>query len=385
MTTDSLPVGTRVLIKTETLEQLLVMLRQKGYETVGPTIRDSAIVYDRIEGLKDLPAGWTEEQEAGTYRLKPRDDKALFGYTVGPHSWKRFLHPATLRLFQTRKTTAGLEIEVATGSPPRYAFIGVRGCELAAIAIQDRVFMGDRYTDSAYQSRREGLFILAVNCTQAPPTCFCTSMQTGPQAEKGFDLSLTELLSQTSHEFLIEVGSQRGAELLGELEYSEATSESQRQAAAAVDQARSMIRRHLETQGIHDLLCNNSDHPRWEQVAGRCLTCGNCTMVCPTCFCTTVEDVNDLAGAQSERWRKWDSCFTTDFSYIHGGSIRTSSKSRYRQWMTHKLATWIDQFGTSGCVGCGRCITWCPVGIDITEEVRGLREGESKVPRTDEN
>ena len=133
--------------------------------------------------------------------------------------------------------------------------------------------------------------------------------------------------------------------------------------------------RNIDTTGIKELLYQNFEHPRWDNVAGRCLTCANCTMVCPTCFCTTVEDVTDVTGDHAERWRRWDSCFTQSFSYIHGGSVRTSAKSRYRQWMTHKLASWIDQFGSSGCVGCGRCITWCPVGIDITEEVRAIREG----------
>jgi ferredoxin len=374
MTTKSLAQGEKVVIQSETLGQLITLLREEGYDLVGPTVRDGAIVYDRIENLQDLPVGWTEEQEAGRYRLKRRDDQALFGYTVGPQSWKRFLHPPVLRLFQTRQTGTGFEIVGGSDSPPRYAFIGVRACELAAIAIQDRVFLGDRYVDPAYQGRREGLFILAVNCTQAAPTCFCTSMQTGPQAQSGFDLALTELLAGEKHQFLMEVGSKRGAELLARLDYSDAGSDVKQLAEAGVERARSMIRRRLDTDGIHDLICENSESSRWGEIATRCLTCANCTMVCPTCFCTTVEDVTDLAGVQSERWRKWDSCFTTDFSYIHGGTIRSSSKSRYRQWMTHKLATWIDQFGTSGCVGCGRCITWCPVGIDITEEVHALRE-----------
>jgi formate hydrogenlyase subunit 6/NADH:ubiquinone oxidoreductase subunit I len=135
--------------------------------------------------------------------------------------------------------------------------------------------------------------------------------------------------------------------------------------------------RSLNTIGIKDLLYRNAEHPRWDEVATRCLSCANCTMVCPTCFCTTVEDVTDLTGEHAERWRKWDSCFTMDFSYIHGGSVRPSVKARYRQWLTHKLASWIDQFGVSGCVGCGRCITWCPAGIDITEEVRAIRDSET--------
>ncbi|MBF0393567.1 MAG: 4Fe-4S dicluster domain-containing protein, partial [Alphaproteobacteria bacterium] len=120
----------------------------------------------------------------------------------------------------------------------------------------------------------------------------------------------------------------------------------------------------------------NREHPRWDEVAKRCLTCGNCTMVCPTCFCTTVDDVTDLGGTRTERVRSWDSCFTLDFSYIHGGSVRNEGSSRYRQWITHKLSSWHDQFGSSGCVGCGRCITWCPVGIDITEEVGAIRASE---------
>jgi ferredoxin len=121
-----------------------------------------------------------------------------------------------------------------------------------------------------------------------------------------------------------------------------------------------------------DLLKENYAHPRWDDVAERCVTCGNCTMVCPTCFCFSVTDTSSLTGEDPERHRSWDSCFTMDHSYLHGGSVRVSGRSRYRQWMTHKLATWHDQFGTSGCVGCGRCITWCPAGIDITEEVAAI-------------
>jgi sulfhydrogenase subunit beta (sulfur reductase) len=117
---------------------------------------------------------------------------------------------------------------------------------------------------------------------------------------------------------------------------------------------------------------NNLTHPRWDDVAKRCLSCTNCTMVCPTCFCSTVNEVNDLAGEKTTRERVWESCFNEEHSHTAGGAVHPTTKSRYRQWLTHKLATWIDQFGTSGCVGCGRCITWCPVGIDITEEVAAM-------------
>jgi formate hydrogenlyase subunit 6/NADH:ubiquinone oxidoreductase subunit I len=202
-------------------------------------------------------------------------------------------------------------------------------------------------------------------------------MQTGPQASSGFDLALTEILDGNRHFFVMQIGTAKGAEVMHDVPHRDAPAEDVQVAEQIVAQTATQMGRHLDTAGIQDLLYQNPDHPRWEEVATRCLSCANCTMVCPTCFCTTIEDVTDLTGSHTERWRKWDSCFTQDFSYIHGGSVRTSTRSRYRHWLTHKLATWIDQFGTSGCVGCGRCITWCPVGIDITEEVRALRDSPS--------
>jgi ferredoxin len=140
--------------------------------------------------------------------------------------------------------------------------------------------------------------------------------------------------------------------------------------------------RTVNTSGLQKRLYANYEHPQWDDVAERCLTCGNCTTVCPTCFCVTVEDVTDLHGTQAERWQRWDSCFTIDFSYIYGGSVRDSARARYRQWLMHKFATWPDQFGTSGCVGCGRCITWCPVGIDITAELRAIQDGDAGGSKT---
>jgi formate hydrogenlyase subunit 6/NADH:ubiquinone oxidoreductase subunit I len=201
-------------------------------------------------------------------------------------------------------------------------------------------------------------------------------MKTGPKAAFGYDVALTEVLQDGKHYFVVEVGTEFGAEVLSEIPFQQASEVEEQATEHIVAETARHMGRTMDTGGIKELLYRNYEHPRWDEVAARCLTCANCTMVCPTCFCTTVEEVTDLTGGHAERWRKWDSCFTMDFSYIHGGSVRATPKSRYRQWMTHKLASWIDQFGTSGCVGCGRCITWCPVAIDITEEVRAIRESE---------
>lgn len=359
-------------ISRDALQTLLDVLAAESYEVIGPTARDGAIVYDRITSLADLPAGWTDRQEAGRYRLERRSDRALFGFSLGPQAWKRFLHRPVETLWTMRRDENGVVIESGE-TAPKFAFIGVRACELHAIAIQDRVLSQGPYSDVAYATRRQGAFFVAVNCGQAGGTCFCVSMQTGPRAESGFDLALTELLDGDSHEFLVEAGSDAGAAMLARIPHRPATDDECANAAVIITRTENQMGRRLETQGLKELLQSNLNHPRWNDVAERCLTCGNCTMVCPTCFCTTVEDHSDLSGTSAERVRKWDSCFTMDFSFIHGGSVRKTPRSRYRQWMTHKLSTWIDQFGTSGCVGCGRCITWCPVGIDITAEAAAIR------------
>ena len=349
-------------------------LSEKGYQVIGPTVRDGAIVYDHFESAVELPAGWTDEQSPGHYRLKRREDHALFGYVVGPQSWKKYLHPAEVRLWSAEHQGGTFRILNNENRSKRpYAFLGVRACELAAIQVQDRVLMQDKYHDPVYGGLRKGAFIIAVQCTQSAPTCFCTSMGTGPDVRDGFDLLLTELDAGGNHRFVVKAGSERGAEVLAALKTSPALQGDLQQAEAAVDKARQQVR-SIERTKLKEILYQNFEHPRWDEVAKRCLTCANCTMVCPTCFCTTVEDTSDVTGEHAERWRRWDSCFTLNFSYIHGGSVRSSAKARYRQWVTHKLASWIDQFGGSGCVGCGRCITWCPVGIDITEEARAIRE-----------
>jgi len=370
-----------LILDRNSLDLLFDALKRRGFNLVGPTLRDGAIVYDALASTADLPVGWTDEQEGGRYRLKKRADDALFGYAVGPQSWKKFLFQPVTRLWQARREGDGFRIIPENVKPPQWAFIGVRSCELHAIAIQDKVFIGGPAPDSSYQIQRKDLFIVAVSCGQAGGTCFCVSMNTGPKATAGFDLVLTEVLEPARppdgarrHYFVAEAGNERGAEVLRDVPHTEATEQENAAAERIVEKTASQMGRTMDTTDIKNLLYRNLEHPRWDEVATRCLTCANCTLACPTCFCSTVEDVTDLTGDHAERWRKWDSCFTMDFSYVHGGTVRSSVKSRYRQWMTHKLATWIDQFGTSGCVGCGRCITWCPVGIDITEEVRAIRE-----------
>ena len=355
------------------VDALIAKLAAAGYRVIGPIIREGVVVYGDLGSTADLPVGRTDRQGPGEYALEARDDEALFGYVVGPHSPKQYLHPPEVTLWSGTRTNAKFR-DTTPDPPPPMAFFGVRPCELAAIAVQDRVFMDG--PDVVYGPRREQALVVTVNCTEPGGTCFCVSMDTGPRARTGYDIALTEVLGG-DHHFLAEPGSQRGEELLAGLDAREAAAEEVATVDELLTTAAAHMGRSLETEGLPELMFRNLEHPRWEAVAERCLACANCTMVCPTCFCSAVEDGASLDGTEAVRVRVWDSCFNDEFSYLHGSAHRDSGSARYRQWLTHKLASWWDQFGTSGCVGCGRCITWCPVGIDITEEAAAIRAEEA--------
>jgi ferredoxin len=361
-----------VVIELAQIGELARAVIASGHALVGPTRRDGAIVYDSITSFDELPIGWADDQDAGTYRLHPDGDR-LFAATHGPHSWKKFLLPAVTPLWEVTRGKQGFTFAPSpkpTSLP--LAFVGVRACDLAAIDRLDQIFLRGPYVDRAYQAVRETLLIIAVNCTRAGGTCFCASMGTGPKASALFDLAMTEVSGGSAHHFVVDIGSERGARLLSDVPHRDATAAEVEHAERLIAEAATRMGRTLDTGGLREAIAGRREHPHWDRVAHRCLACGNCTMVCPTCFCSTTADETDLCGLCSARRKMWDSCFTLEFSYIHGGAVRASVKSRYRQWLSHKLSAWVDQFGAFGCVGCGRCITWCPAQIDLTEEAKAV-------------
>jgi sulfhydrogenase subunit beta (sulfur reductase) len=361
--------GAQFFIEKKELERLILALRAAGYQVIGPRVEQEVVVYAELETAQQLPRGWSDAQEPAKYRLRQEGHGKYFAYNLGPHSWKQFLFPPKVTVATADRTADGWRLETPSPPTPRFAFLGVRACELRALAIQDRVFLEGPSIDPIYRQRRESALIIAVNCTQAASTCFCNSMDSGPRCSTGFDLGLTEIASG----FIVEVGTEAGAASLSSLNHRPAFATELASAESERRQAVDQLRKPFDSEGLRDLLLSNLEHPRWDAVAERCLSCTNCTMVCPTCFCSTVSEITDLEGMHVERERQWDSCFNLDFSYLASGIVRNDRRSRYRQWLTHKLASWHDQFDTSGCVGCGRCITWCPVGIDLTEEVAAIR------------
>jgi formate hydrogenlyase subunit 6/NADH:ubiquinone oxidoreductase subunit I len=362
-------IGSTITIQKPAFNLIISRLKEDGYLTIGPRVKNETLVYETIESLDDLPQGYSTEQKPGRFRLFRNSHTRYFDIIPGAHSWKQFLFPPRTELFALRKNGNGWEATTGQTETPSYAFIGVRACELAAIQIQDTIFMRADFTDPIYRARRERAVIISVNCTHPAETCFCTSMDTGPQVKKGFDLNITEL----DDVFVLTVGSELARRLLTDIPFENASGYILTNVEHKIGHAKQQMRRTLDTSDLPELILDNLDHPYWNKIGKRCLSCTNCTQVCPTCFCWDTVDEMSLDGKATRRERVWDSCFNPGYSYQAGGNTRPTTYSRYRQWLSHKLGTWKQQFGTLGCVGCGRCITWCPAEIDLTEEIASLR------------
>ncbi len=364
----------QVRLTLDALQSLIDELRNREYTVIGPKIENKKVVYEEISKIDDLPAGWTDEQESARYRLHKTDSPALFDITHSMNAWIHHLYPSKATLLKASRENSGFTVERMKESPPKYALFGIRPCDLEAMKKYDRILLKDKYHDEIYKKRREKTLIISANCTRPSGTCFCASMESGPKAISGYDLALTEIIRDGDNYFIADIGSESAQELIDKIPQTEASADDIAYADSLIEKAREEMGRTLNTENLKEILQKNYENTFWDTVGDRCLTCGNCTLVCPTCFCTTIQDYTDLTGSHVERIRQWDSCYNNEFSYIHGGSVRTSSYAQYRHWLMHKLATYHDQFDTSGCVGCGRCITWCPAAIDITEEASAIRK-----------
>ncbi len=353
------------------LEALICALHEDGRTVIGPMVVDDTIVLGQVQAVDDLPVGCSDSQQAGRYRVERGTGHGVFGFNLGPTSWKRWTYPARVPIGSTHVRADGTTVfGTPTPQPERLAFLGARACELEALRIHDTVLTAGPYVDADYASRRAAVLIVAVNCTTAASTCFCTSMGSGPEVTAGYDMALTELAQGG---FLVEAATPAGEAIVADLPTQPMTIDQAVAAAQSLAAVRARIGDQVATAGLHDRLLANLDHERWAEVAQRCLTCANCTLVCPTCFCTSIDRLTDLDSRDSLSVRVWDSCFTGSFGIMaEGVNVRARPKDRYRQWLTHKFATWWDQFGSWGCVGCGRCITFCPAAIDIREELAAI-------------
>ena len=347
----------------EAVSRLISNLRSLGYTVVGPKLADDAVCLTEITKFEDLAAGVVDVQSPGRYRVGG-SSPFIFSAVNGPHSAKRFLHPGRVPMVRLKEDQGGLKTESVFQADRKFAFLGLRPCDLKAIEVLDRALIMAQYEDPVYTPLRRESIMIVVNCGRAGENCFCASMGTGPKAEDGYDLAITELPDN----ILVDVADGQ-MRLMDGIEMKPAQPCELRQELDLMQKVCGDMRKKIDRENPSDFMYEGLESPVWDEVAQRCLSCGNCTMVCPTCFCNTLQDVTDLKDGSVTRVRLWDSCLSRNFTYGVGGNPRLDRKARYRQFVMHKFAYWPDQFKLYGCVGCGRCITWCPVGIDISDTV----------------
>ncbi len=354
------------------LQQMISLLQDQGYRCVGPQLRDDAILYDTLSDADQLPAGIIQQQSPGAYRLQRIDSPRCFSWANGPQALKPLTFAPREALWYARVEPDGnLRFREAAADDEPLAVLGVRACDLAALALQDQHFL-QAQPDPYYNARRRRLFLIAVHCSHSADTCFCAATGDGPQAQSGFDLALHE----TDEGFFVRAGSPAGQAFYQQLPLEPGDAGAFAAASREIEESALRQSRTLPVGDLERQLFDRLEHPQWQLVAERCLSCGNCTQVCPTCFCHSENEAPSLDGLSSEHQRQWDSCFSPGHSYLHGTTLRADTASRYRQWLTHKFGSWQTQYGRSGCVGCGRCISWCPVGIDPTAELAAICQPE---------
>lgn len=348
---------------------MLDYFKQNGYKCLAPHYQDDSINYAEITKASELPWGYIDEQQPGYYRVTKTDTKQAFSFTLPAASVKPMLFKAKENIWKVKRNDNGKLVFEPVVEFEKIAVFGIRPCDLRGIETQDRVFMQNSYNDIRYTKRRENQFIVAMNCTSAHYNCFCITLGDAPRADKGYDLAMTEI----EQGFVTEIGSDAGRKLLNYLKVPAASGAQVELALAGIINAGKMQHKKLPPiKEFEAKLVESPEHPQWEDAAKRCLSCGNCTNACPTCFCHTERDNPNVLGTETFHTREWDSCFSLEHSYTHGETYHGLPKYRYRQWLTHKFATWRDQFRVKGCVGCGRCVTWCPVKIDVVDEINAI-------------
>ncbi len=352
-------------------DTLLTALHKLGAHCVGPTVMDDSIHYTTLTSSTQLPQQVHDHQGPGHYRLSTSTESRWFAWANGAQALKPLVFVPQEILWRSERDSEGnLQFSNSKQEPPLTAVIGVRACDLAALALQDQHFLDGLEQDSAYARRRQQLILIAVNCTHPSANCFCHSSGDGPEVKQDYDLLLDEL----DDGFAVRSASPMGEKICQQLQLEALTNSQQDEIKHANLRAIEQQTKHLPEGNLEQALKNLQGSGRWQQIAERCLSCGNCTAVCPSCFCHSQHDEPAANSMSSAHIRQWDSCFSHGHSYIHGMVIHNETRFRYRQWLTHKFSGWFEQYGRSGCVGCGRCITWCPVGIDVTEELHALAE-----------
>ncbi|PRR70226.1 Anaerobic sulfite reductase subunit A [Moorella humiferrea] len=309
-------------------------------------------------------AVFVPQEKGGTRVFQPWDGQPSLtldgGNTLEPPKDLFFPRTETMYRYEVQGKEAGVtEIPTFDG---KMVLVGVRSCDARSFLIMDDVFLTKGYVDEFYRRRRENTRVVALACTQNAPTCFCTSFGIDPGRAEGVDVQMWPVADG----YLLEPITAAGRELLDQAgELLTATDTAPPPAAVP-----GLV---VDVTGVTEKLQGMFEHPYWTAVSRKCLGCGACTYLCPTCHCFDIQGEN--RGNSGYKFRCWDSCMFSEYTRMAGGhNPRPSKKERLRNRFLHKLQYFPERYGKFACVGCGRCLDRCPVNVDITRVIREVKE-----------
>lgn len=342
----------------------LIQAIPEEYRVIGPKKENYSLNLGELKNPRDLALGYISEEDRGIYRLYKEEGSMSIDRARYMNHPKYFTHLPTEELYRTKKTNGSFEVEEPEMDKRKLAFVLIKSCDISALHCMDRVF-DQKYKDPSYNATREDTLIIGANCFHPGKNCFCTTFNAGPTTDKGFDLQLSDF----GDKYMVEVGTEKGAELLSQIPSHPAGADDLQKKEMMTERSKRLMFKAFDIKKGVKTLNENYEHPYWDELKNDCFSCTNCISVCPLCFCYEVSDESNVTRTESRRVRKWDACQDLNFAGIHGANFREDRAARLKHWVNHKIHWQHDQYGCSGCTGCSRCITWCPIGIDITEPV----------------
>jgi sulfhydrogenase subunit beta (sulfur reductase) len=297
-----------------------------------------------------------------------KDVEPFFAYLNSKNAPKNVFFPHTETMMKYTRTPKGMVLSAEENKADAAVLFGVRPCDARSFALLDMLFDQDKYKDEYYINKRNNTTVIALACVQPPyATCFCTSVDGEPVDDKGADILLTDI----GGNYLVEFVTPKGEKLAKYFGDGKADAAADAKKKEVAEKAKQAISSKIPAHEVKPILDKNFEHPFWATVHGKCLACGTCTYMCPTCHCFDISD--EAKGSDGVRIRSWDSCmfplFTKETS---GHNPRLSQKERWRQRVMHKFKYYVDNFGAIACVGCGRCVMSCPVNLDIRKVIEDI-------------
>jgi ferredoxin len=332
---------------------------------------------------KDKLPKWSHELSDYTIFAPHREDdvvifkevknvnKVVLHYANSVKPPKELFFPQTQELFKYKKTP---EMKVSESEIPseKVLMFGVRPCDARSFLIMDKLFYWD-YEDHLYKQARDNTVIIGLACTSPHYNCFCTSVGGKPYSNDGLDVLMTDLGDRYYVEFL----TKKGEDVIRKPDdlFSEPTDKDRKKRDEIWKKAESEVTKNVEVESVHDKLGELFESKYWDKKSQTCVGCGICTFLCPTCHCFDITDED--CGSCGKRIRTWDTCMIPEYTvHASGYNPRPGKKNRLKNRVFHKFRYFPDRFDAIACVGCGRCISKCPVGIDIVETLEEVKEVE---------